>query len=58
MCVVTRLEMLLKYYPSMAGILEDPESHCLLFSPIIRIILDWGGGLTSDFVIPGVCNTT
>lgn len=45
-------------YPSMAGILEDPESHCLLFSPIIRIILDWGGGLTSDFVIPGVCNTT
>lgn len=45
-------------YPSMAGMPEDPDSHCLLFSLIIRIILDWGRHLTPDFVIPWVCNTT
>lgn len=42
----------------MSGMLEDPDSHCLFFSPIIRVIFDWGKCLTSVFVIPWVCNTT
>lgn len=42
----------------MGEMLEDQDSHCLFFSPIIRIIFDWGKGLTSVFVIPWVCNTT
>jgi len=45
-------------YPSMAGMPQDPDSHCLFFSPIVRIIVDWGRGLTPDFVIPWVCNGT
>lgn len=35
----------------MDGMLDDPGRHCLFFSLIIRVIFDWGKGLTSVFAV-------